>query len=264
MIRRLFGQIDDLLRGSLSKKEDMREGRVAGSVRGLIVSGLVLGIVYGAFMGLYAVLRPKSPSYAQLLVTSLKVPLLFLLTLGVTFPSLYVSSALANSPLRFLPTARLLLMAIVVNLALLSSFGPVTGFFTVSTESYRFMLLLNVIFFGISGLAGLGFLGKAIDGIFEAPAAGPTGEGSPAEGPPASTPPSIPAPRRLSEVHRGTSTRGRSIFVVWMVIFGAVGAQMGWILRPFVGSPDLPFQLFRVRESNFFECVFRTIRNLLS
>jgi hypothetical protein len=37
---------------------------------------------------------------------------------------------------------------------------------------------------------------------------------------------------------------------------------MGWILRPFVGSPELPFVLFRDRESNFFEAIARTLRAL--
>ena len=27
-----------------------------------------------------------------------------------------------------------------------------------------------------------------------------------------------------------------------MVVFGLVGAQMGWVLRPFIGNPNQPFQ----------------------
>ena len=49
----------------------------------------------------------------------------------------------------------------------------------------------------------------------------------------------------------------KRIFCIWMIIFGTVGAQMGWILRPFIGSPRLPIELFRERESNFFEALFR-------
>ncbi len=47
------------------------------------------------------------------------MPLLFLLTLLVTLPSLYVLSALARSRLSFTHTVRLLLAAVTVNLALL-------------------------------------------------------------------------------------------------------------------------------------------------
>ncbi|MHC4862420.1 MAG: hypothetical protein ACYTDY_20295 [Planctomycetota bacterium] len=46
-------------------------------------------------------------------------------------------------------------------------------------------------------------------------------------------------------------------------MYGIVGAQMGWILRPFIGSPHLPFQVFRVRESSFFESFFQTLGRLL-
>jgi hypothetical protein len=51
---------------------------------------------------------------------------------------------------------------------------------------------------------------------------------------------------------------------VWIVIFGLVGAQMGWVLRPFVGNPNLPFAWLRARESNFFQAVFQTLQNLIS
>jgi len=40
------------------------------------------------------------------------------------------------------------------------------------------------------------------------------------------------------------------------VVFGLVGAQMAWMLRPFIGNPNSPFTLIRSRESNFFEAVF--------
>ena len=54
------------------------------------------------------------------------------------------------------------------------------------------------------------------------------------------------------------------MFQVWVVIYGMVGAQMGWILRPFIGSPDMEFTFFRERESNFFQALLRSLSNLLS
>jgi hypothetical protein len=47
----------------------------------------------------------------------------------------------------------------------------------------------------------------------------------------------------------------RTVFRVWVVLFAMVGAQMGWVLRPFVGRPELPFEWFRERQSNFFAAV---------
>ena len=230
-MRKLLSEVDQLLRGNLSKREDLREGRISGRVGNLIAAGIFLGVTYGIFMGLYAALRSKDPTGHQLWAASLKVPLLFLLTLFVTFPSLYVCCALSGSPLRLRETARLLLMGIVVDLALLASFGPITGFFTLCTKSYSFMVLLNVLFFTIGGLAGLAFLRRGLSAMFE---------------------------------KDPTATQARLVLQVWVLIYGAVGAQMGWILRPFIGSPDLPFTLFRHRQSSFFEAVILGIRNLFS
>ena len=59
-------------------------------------------------------------------------------------------------------------------------------------------------------------------------------------------------------------SRIRMVFRYWMLIYGCVAAQMGWILRPFIGAPDLEFSLFRERDSNFLYALFRTVADLFS
>ena len=54
------------------------------------------------------------------------------------------------------------------------------------------------------------------------------------------------------------------VFRCWVIVFGLVGAQMGWVLRPFVGNPNQPFQWFRERESNFFQAVWETAVTLFT
>ena len=56
----------------------------------------------------------------------------------------------------------------------------------------------------------------------------------------------------------------KKVFGCWIVVFGWVGAQMGWVLRPFIGDPEAEFQWFRQRESNFFEAVAGAIESLFS
>ena len=56
----------------------------------------------------------------------------------------------------------------------------------------------------------------------------------------------------------------RTVFHLWLLLFALVGAQMGWVLRPFIGNPNLPFTLFRHRESNFFEAIYNNLRHLFS
>src|SRR5437868_12466167 len=94
----------------------------------------------------------------QMIAAILKVPALFFLTLLVTFPSLYVFSALMGSRLTVNSTLRLLVAALAVMLAVLSSLGPIVAFFSFTTTSYPFMVLLNVVVFSISGVLGLAFL----------------------------------------------------------------------------------------------------------
>jgi hypothetical protein len=253
-LRKTLLRVDTLLRGGFTKREALRAGRVEAGVRELSLAALPLGVAYGLFMGLYAVLRGGSGSGLQLLATALKVPLLFLLTLVVTLPSLYVLSALARSRLSFTHTVRLLLAAVTVNLALLASFGPVTAFFTLSTESYPFMILLNVGFFAISGIMGLLFLRKALDVVFETEPIEPASSvGKPPE-----------ADSIAARVWRSTRQHdpAAQVFSAWTLIYAVVGAQMGWILRPFIGAPGQPFQWFRQRESNFFVVVWESFLRL--
>ena len=37
----------------------------------------------------------------------------------------------------------------------------------------------------------------------------------------------------------------RFALLAYFAAFGSVGAQLAWMLRPFIGSPSLPFQLLR-------------------
>lgn len=291
-MRHIVRDLDRLLRGRFAERgSDPSSIPLAHLVQG----ALVLGITYGLFMGLYAGLRAEDPTFWQIAVSAAKVPLLFLLTLLVTFPSLYVFSALGDSPLKGADTARLLLAAVTVNLALLASFGPITGFFTLSTDSYPFMVVLNTAFFAISGFVGLGFLRRALSRLFESAGEAElqaaeeqafdatqesgldTGEDGDADLRDEQSVEEIAdedSPRRGARIVRRmaldaararVTARMRSsqrVFRVWIVIYAIVGAQMAWILRPFIGTPSLEFALFRPRSSNFFEGLWHSVEAL--
>lgn len=257
-MRQILSDIDRLLRGGFTQPADLKVGKISIPIRNLLIAGVALGCTYGVFMGIYGATRPNNATYLQLLATAIKVPLLFLLTLMVCFPSLYVMSALAGSRLMFKATLRLLLAAVAINLALLTSFGPVVGFFTLSTQSYPFMVVLNVMFFGIAGVVGLLFLRKALNHVFSDPPVQPAGMPST----PADDAPPQPPPNPMG--HHRKSDPGLILFRAWLVVYGVVGCQMGWVLRPFVGSPSLEFELFRTRESNFFQGLLNAIQQLFS
>jgi len=263
--------LDDLLRGNKTTPERLAEGTRHIELKPLIGIGVVLGILYGVFMGLFAVASRTPACPEQLLATAVKVPALFFLTLLVTFPSLYVFSALLGVRLGPADTLRLLVAAIAVNLAVLASFGPITGFFVLSTTSYYFIKLLNVAFFAVAGTIGLGFLMRALNRLEAAQVASEAEEGEEkvpsidalVEDSPAK--PGVPVAQVApwpSPLPRPSTAR--RVFRVWVVLYALVGAQMGWILRPFIGAPDLPFVLFRGRQDWILVDVLQAIGKLLS
>ena len=247
---RWLGELDALLRGTKSDPELLSKGTDHLAAGPYAILAVLLGITYGIFMGLYAVLTRRPPCWVQMFATSVKVPALFFLTLVVTFPSLYVFSALLGVRMGPRSALRVVVAALAVNLAVLASFGPITGFFTLTTTSYGFIKLLNVLFFSIAGFLGLGFLLKMLRGLDDGPSPG-GGEGAPNDSRGWLNAPSLPA------------SPARRVFRMWLVLYALVGAQMGWVLRPFVGSPNMEFTWFREREANIFIDVFKTLVGLV-
>ncbi len=50
-----------------------------------------------------------------------------------------------------------------------------------------------------------------------------------------------------------------TLLYVWILLFGFVGTQLAWTLRPFFGSPGMKFSLYRDIDGNFYAEIFRTI-----
>jgi hypothetical protein len=178
-----------------------------------------------------------------------KVPALFLLTLLICFPSLYVFSTLLGSRLSFVATLKTLLGVVAITVTVLSSFGPIVAFFSLSTENYPFMKLLNVAFFAVAGVLGVGALLRALRALLGPPPIPVTGDVPPVIG------------RGSTYADRGQI---KQVFRIWILLYALVGAQMGWVLRPFIGDPHTPFAWFRAREANFFLDVWRTMQQLFS
>jgi hypothetical protein len=270
--------LDRILRGAATHPSQMHEGRLSFPVVGLSTVGIVLAMAYGACMGCFSIFRALDVpdhvhDFRQLAATTVKTPALFFLTLVITFPSLYVFNALVGSRLTFTSVLRLLIAAISVNLAVLASLGPIVAFFSLSTNSYGFMVLLNVAVFSVAGMLGLMFLVQTLDRLQRVQEATdvaheeaelPDAETKPAAGDEFVGELSVKSSGALDPLHdHGFQRQTRAVFAVWIIVFSLVGAQMGWILRPFIGSPGLEFQWLRPRQSNFFEAVGATFGNLM-
>ncbi len=275
--------VDELLRGDRTRPQSLGDRGLEVSARRLAVVITALSMTYGLCMGTFSLLKETPPAlandsgrYLQVLASVVKTPALFFLTLIVTLPSLYVFNALVGSRLRVLNLIRLLVASLAVNAAVLASLGPIVAFFSVSTSSHAFIVLLNVAAFGVAGILGLMFLLQTMHRL--------TLSDGPARKPDSDVPPvaseqveataaellELPATADAPEPNALDMPDGqvlgahtRTVFRVWIVLFGLVGAQMGWVLRPFIGSPDLPFTWFRERHSNFFAAVLGSLRKLL-
>lgn len=270
--------LDRILRGETTSPDAIQKGNIQLPLQGLCVVGLLLAMAYGACMGSFSVFHEVDPSirspsdrYLQILATTLKVPALFFLTLAITFPSLYVFNALVGSRLTLQSLLRLLVASLGVNLAVLASLGPIVAFFSVSTTSYHFMLLFNVLVFAVAGTLGLVFLVQTLNRISQsmqrADAAARREEflvhqdqgSDPVDG----DEPETPQPSALDRIEGNVLGRHvKAVFVCWVIVFGLVGAQLGWVLRPFLGDPSMEFAWFRPRESNFFEGVLQAFQAL--
>jgi hypothetical protein len=53
-----------------------------------------------------------------------------------------------------------------------------------------------------------------------------------------------------------------ALLYIWILLFGFVGTQLAWTLRPFFGSPGMPFELFRDLDGTFYADILRTLGNL--
>jgi hypothetical protein len=275
--------LDRLLRGDATRPDQLRDGRVELDARGIALLIALLGAIYGLCMGSYSLLKavPQTVDdpfgrYLQVLATTVKVPALFFLTLIVTFPSLYVFNALVGSRLTLRSVLNLLLASLAVNLAVLASLGPIVLFFSASTKSYSFIQLLNVASFTVAGVLGLMFLLQTLHRLTTAivridsssharPSTADDAQPPIADAIAAGVAPVRPEPSAIDMPDGETlAQHTRLVFGCWVFVFALVGAQMGWVLRPFIGNPEMPFTLFRERTSNFFEAVFNALSTLLS
>lgn len=291
-----FKQLDGILRGDATRLPALQEGKISFPIGGLTIVTILLGVIYGLCMGSFAMIRTSGQAYMQLIASAIKLPMLFFLTLAVTFPSLYVFNALIGSRLSMASVFRLLIASLGVMLAVLASLGPIVVFFAVSTNAYPFMVVLNVAASTVAGILGLAFLLRTLhrlvlvqeqqeyqrwrlsrpqpttikDNQNVNSGSVPPNQSNPSSDHGGDSFPNPPNDLKSSEkptaaidlIGESIHHKAKSVFQIWTIVFALVGAQMSWVLRPFIGDPDLEFAWFRERESNFFIAVLEAIGNL--
>lgn len=226
-LAKMAGEFDDLLRGRRTEAADMSEGFVRLDMRAVAAGTVLLSAGYGAAVGLFGAFNQ---SLFQLAAAALKLPALFLVSGVVSFPALYVFTALAGARQGGLPMLRVVAAAAAVNAAVLASLGPIYAFFTLTTSSYPFMKLLNLAFLVLAGGVSLEFLRRTLNRMEE-------GYNTLEVPPPPAARPEGPLGRQRLD----------TVFALWLVLQAFVACQAGWVLRPLVADPSQPFTFLTPR-----------------
>jgi hypothetical protein len=192
----------------------------------------------------------------------------------------------------------LVMVALTVTAMLAVAFAPISLFFLITAPDYGFFKLLNVAILALSAMVGLKFLTGGMRVLNEhgllapekkeeavqvpvsppVPALVPAGAAAEAPGAqpiPAQGPPPVPGPQarpfppgthhpyaRPPMAPKPAAPPSMTLLYIWILLFGFVGTQLAWTLRPFFGSPDKPFSLYREIDGNFYAEIFRTIADL--
>jgi hypothetical protein len=185
---------------------------------------LLFTFIYGVVMGSYNGLLQSA-------VTGIKIPCLIFLSLIICFPALFVIQYMIGSTLTIWQMTNIILSGFFVFSTIALSFAPIVIFFMITSDNYSFLKLLHVAIFTFSGIFAIRTI---IGGLSYS-----------------------------CEKKNIYPKLGMKIFKVWVIILAFVSSQLAWNLRPFVGSRDLPFELFRERESNFYGAVIQSAGNLV-
>ena len=248
---------------------------LASTVLALAVYGAVLGSFHSALMAL---------------TSAVKLPLLFLATLAICLPTLYLFNLVFGARLSVRQSLALVMVALTVTAMLALAFAPISLFFLITAPDYQFFKLLNVAILALSALVGLRFMTDGMRALNQsgllapAPAPEPALAAVPASAPvetekvpaavgagngAAAPQVQVPLGYVLQPIHKpapvkaaGQTPPSMTLLYIWILLFGFVGTQLAWTLRPFFGSPGKPFSLYRQIDGNFYAEIFKTISHL--
>jgi hypothetical protein len=227
-----WGVLDGLLRRRDTFFEEIFEGRQIGQrARWYLLAIVLLSGFYGLTMGGIGLTDDVQKGVLQMVTSAVKVPVLYVFSVGICFPVLYIVLVLMGARLSFMQTLSLILLALTLNSVLLASCAPILIFFMVTGSDYNFIKLLHVAAFAFSGCWAMVALWQGL--------------------------------RTMCEKSDLYPRQAIKILQLWILIFGFVGTQMAWSLRPFVGSPELEYEFVRSgREGNFYQAVWRSAADL--
>jgi len=215
----LIGLLD-----AFRQAEDTARVEAAVATRAEWEQLVLVGVVGSAVFGIVTALFGMSP--LQLLSSMLKLPVLIFATTVVCFPTFFVVQyAFSPRPLSLHAAGLLQLKAVAITALSWAVISLPLGILLASARSYVTAKLLVTAVAAAGGTLGSLFL---VRGFYSA----------------AST---------------SERTVSRWILILYCFLFGLVGSQLAWNLRPFIGKPDEGFVLFRPLGGNLLEHLWRML-----
>ncbi len=213
---------------SLQKKDELFEKiahdkNIGSRIWRLILMFVALTFFYGVVMGCYS-------GIPQALTAGVKVPVLFLLSLLICFPALFILQFILGSTMKLSQMTAIILSGYVLTGAIMVSFTPIVVLFVLTAGNYHFLQLLHVAIFALAGTFGM----KTV----------------------------LDALKFSCEQKNVYPKTGVVVFRFWVVILAFVGIQLAWNLRPFLADKTEPYALFRRYEGNFYTAVIYSIQQL--
>ena len=215
-----------VLRANRLLRGESLEAPSGKELRALASIVLLCGVGYGMVMRTFG--GVSGQRLWQVFYSGAKVPLLLLVTFFISLPSFFVLNTLLGVREDF-PRALAALAATQAGLTvILLSLAPYTALWYASSANYPAAILFNGAMFAVASLAAQGLL------------------------------------RHHYKPLIARNPRHRLLLRIWLLLYVFVGVQMGWVLRPFVGQPEMPVQFFR-REAwgNAYVEVLRMIGEVL-
>jgi hypothetical protein len=194
----------------LGRVDDLIRGKGSGAPgAGPVHVAFLLTVLVAAGSAYGLVMGLGGGRLLQGLIGAVKVPILLEVTTALCLPSHYVASSLLGLRADFAASLRGILASQAAMAVALLSLAPLLPVLYRSDIDYEAVTLWNGLFFLLAAVAGQAVLARHYR----------------------------PLIRR--------NPRHRLMWAMWFALYVFVAIQLAWVLRPFIGTPDLEPRFFR-------------------
>lgn len=163
-----------------------------------------------------------------MLASAIKLPLLVALVTLAALPLFHFLALYSGVPMSAYQTIHLTSGMLVIASVLALAFAPALLALWISVGHYGLYQLACVAVLALCGALGILFAKEGLDKMAKAP----------------------------------SRARGM-LFWIWAAVYALMAGQVAWLVRPFIGSPNEPFQLLRGTGGSLYRELARAAWNLL-